>query len=168
VRTPGITPVTQGNGTGYTDTSRTTNYGYDNDGNQSTVTDARGYSTTTTYNADDETTLVTDANGNATLTCYDGDGNTAEIVLPVGVAANSLSPASCPSAYPAGYGDRLASDATTFTYDGAGNQTVSTTPAPAAQTGHETTTTTYDSDGNPLTITARRRVTGRARRTWSP
>ena len=74
-----------------------------------------GYTTTTTYNADDQATLVTDPVGNATLTCYDGDGNAVQTVPPAGVAANSLTAASCPSAYPAGYGTRLASDATTVT-----------------------------------------------------
>ena len=46
-------------GTGYTDTPRTTSYGYDGDGNQATVKDARGNTTTTTFNADDQPTLVT-------------------------------------------------------------------------------------------------------------
>ena len=68
--------------------------------------------TTTAYDADDEATLVTDPDGNATLTCYDGDGNVAETVPPVGVAADSLSASSCPTAYPTDYGDRLATDAT--------------------------------------------------------
>lgn len=107
-----------------------------------------------TYNADNQPTLVTDPDGNSTLTCYDSDGSTTQTVPPIGVAADSLSASSCPSVYPADYGDRLASDATTYTYDSAANQTVTTAPAPAGQTGHETTTTTYDGDGNPLTVTA--------------
>ncbi len=57
-------------------------------------------------------TLVTNPDSDATLTCYDGDGNVAQTVPPVGVAANSLTVASCPTVYPAGYSDRLASDAT--------------------------------------------------------
>ena len=48
------TSVTQAGGTGATVTPRTTSYGYDADGNQTTVQDARSYTTTTTYNADDK------------------------------------------------------------------------------------------------------------------
>jgi trimeric autotransporter adhesin len=148
------TSVTQGGGSGYTDTPRTTSYGYDGDGNKTTVTDARGYTTTTSYNGDDEATLVTDPDGHATLTCYDGDGNKAQTVPPVGVAANNLTASSCPTIYPASYTDRLAADVTTSTYDADGNQTATSTPAPAGQTGYETTTYTYDGDGNLLTTTA--------------
>jgi RHS repeat-associated protein len=151
------TSITQAGGTGATATPRVTYYGHDADGNQTTVEDARGYTTTTTYNADDQPVLVTDPLGNATLTCYDGDGNVTQTVPPVGVAANSLTPASCPTAYPAGYNpatSRLATDATMTTYDAAGNQTATYTPAPAGQTGYETTTDTYDGNGNLLTTTA--------------
>ncbi len=92
-----VTAATQGGGSGATVTARTTDYGYDGDGNKTSVTDPRGYETTTAYNADDEPTLVTDPDSNATLTCYDGDGHVAETVPPVGVAANSLSASSCPT-----------------------------------------------------------------------
>jgi RHS repeat-associated protein len=148
------TSVTQGGGSGATVTPRTTNYGYDGDGNETTVQDARGYTTTTAYNADDQATLATDADGNAHLTCYDGDGNAAQSVPPVGVAANSLTPASCPTAYPAGYGVRLASDATVDTFDALGQKTQETTPAPAGQSGYETTTYTYDGNGDLTKTTA--------------
>jgi RHS repeat-associated protein len=148
------TSVTKAGGSGATVTPRTTNYGYDGDGNQTSVQDARGYSTVTTYNADDQASVVTNPNGNATLTCYDGDGNTTETVPPSGVAANNLTMASCPAAYPSGYGTRLASDATTWTLDSSGNNTAMTTPAPAGQSGPETTTYTYDGDGNPIKTTA--------------
>lgn len=134
--------------------ARVSSYGYDADGNQTTVQDARGYTTTTTYNADDEATLVTDPDGNATLTCYDGDGNVAQTVPPVGVAADDLAPSSCPTSYPSGYSDPLASDATVDTYDAAGDETASNSPAPAGHSGFETTTYTYDGDGNLLTTTA--------------
>jgi RHS repeat-associated protein len=145
--------VTDGGGSGYTDTPRTTGYGYDADGNQTTVTDARGYATATTYNADDEATLVTNPDGDATLTCYDGDGNAVQTVPPVGVAANNLTSASCPESYPSGYSDRLATDATVSTFDALGDETEETTPAPAGQTGYETSTYTYDGNGDSLTTT---------------
>lgn len=148
------TSSTAGNGTGFTDTPRAVSYTYDDNGNRTKVQDARGFTTTTTFDADNHSTLVTDPDGNATLTCFDGDGNVAQIVPPVGVAANNLTPASCPAAYPAGYGTRLATDATVSTFDALGQMTSQTTPAPAGQSGHETTTYTYDGDGNVLTTTA--------------
>jgi len=103
--------------------------------------------TTTTYDAYDRPTLVTNSDGNATLTCYDGDGNVDETVPAVGVAANSLTPASCPTSYPSDYGDRLATDATTYAYDNLGEKTTMTTPAPAGLTGYESTTYEYDVAG---------------------
>jgi RHS repeat-associated protein len=154
------TMMSQADGAGGTVNPRTSNYGYDPDGNQTTVQDARGYTTTTAYNADDKPTLVTNPDNNATLTCYDGDGNVAQTVPPTGVAAGSLTPSSCPASYPAGYGTRLASDATTYTFDGAGRKTQTTTPAPAGQTGSETTSYAYDGDGNLLQTTAPATVSG--------
>jgi RHS repeat-associated protein len=148
------TSVTQAGGTGATVTPRTTGYGYDANGNQTTLTKPRGYATTTAYNADDNPALVTDPNGNATLTCYDGADQITETVQPLGVANNNLTPSSCPTSYPSGYGDRLASDASTWTYDAGGHQTKMTTPAPAGQTGSEATTYTYDGAGNLLQTTA--------------
>ena len=106
------TSVTQAGGSGATVTARASNYGYDADGNPTTAKDARGYTTTTAYNANDQATLVSDPDGNSALTCYDGDGNVAQTVPSAGVAANSLTAASCPTSYPSGYTDRLASDAT--------------------------------------------------------
>ena len=148
------TSVSLADGAGGTVNPRTSAYGYDPNGNQTTVEDARGYTTTTTYNADDKPTLVTNPDNNATLTCYDGDGNVTQTVPAVGVAAGSLTPSSCPASYPSGYGARLASDATTYTFDGAGQKTQTTTSAPAGQSGSETTSYTYDGDGNLLQTTA--------------
>ncbi len=99
-------------------------------------------------------TLVTDPDSQQTLTCDDGDGHVAETVPAVGVAANSLTPDSCPTSYPSDYGDRLATDATTYEYDALGDQTTITSPAPAGQTGSETTTNDYDPAGQ-LTSTTR-------------
>ncbi len=148
------TSVTQAGGSGATVTPRTTYYGYDADNNQTTVKDPRGYTTTTTYNADDKPILVTDPDGNATLTCYDGDGNTAQTVPAVGVATSNLTPASCPASYPSGYSDRLASDATVSTFNALGKEIQQTTPASAGQSGYETTTYTYDGNGDTTEISA--------------
>ena len=149
-----ITSQTQGGGAGATVTPRTTSYTYDGDANQTSVTDARGYTTTTTFNADDEATLVTNPLGDAMLTCYDGVGNVTQTVPAVGVAANSLTSASCPTSFPSSYGNRLATDATSTTYDALGEKTVVSTPAPPGLSGFETTTYAYDSGGRLTSVTA--------------
>jgi RHS repeat-associated protein len=154
------TSETDAAGAGATVTPRTTSYGYDADGNQVTATNPRGFSTATTYDADDESVLVTNPAGNALLTCYDGNGDAVQSVPPSGVAANSLTPASCPTAYPAGYSDRLASDATIETYDATGQVVSQSAPAPAGQSGTETTTYTYDPSGLPLQVSAPPATTG--------
>ena len=141
---------------GSTVTPRTTSYGYDGDGNQTTETDARGQTTTTAYDLDGLATLVTDPDGNSSLTCYDGDGNAAQTVPAAGVAANHLSPASCPASYPAAYNPAvtsnwLAGDATLATFNAAGEQIASYTPLPASQSGppsYETTSYAYDGNAN--------------------
>jgi RHS repeat-associated protein len=150
----GTSSVTAAGGSGATVTPRTSYFGYDADGNQTTVEDARGYTTTTTFNADDEPTMVTDPTGNSALTCYDGAGEISQTVPAAGVAANSLTQGSCPSSYPSGYGKRLASDATTYTFDATGQDTSTTTPAPAGQSGYETTSFSYDPAGLPIQITS--------------
>src|SRR5258708_33586634 len=125
------TSVSQGDGTGHSVTPRVTNYGYDGDGNQTTVQDARGFTTTTTYNADDQPTVVKDPDGNQTLTCYDGGGHVTKTVPPVGVAANNLTATSCPTSYPPGHTTRLAADAPPSTFNALGHQTESDRPLPA-------------------------------------
>jgi RHS repeat-associated protein len=150
------TSVTQGGGSGHTVTPRTTSYGYDADGNETSEQSALGGMTTTAYNADDEAVLTTDPLGNTALTCYDGNGNVTQTVPPEGVVANSLRAASCPTAYPAAFNpatSMLASDATMTTYNANGDATQVYSPAPAGQSGYETTSYTYDGDGNVLTET---------------
>jgi RHS repeat-associated protein len=151
------TSVTQGGGTGHTVTPRSTTNGYDPDGNPTTVTDARGHTTTTNFDADGRAVLTTNPDGDATLSCYTSAGQLAETVPPAGVAAGSLSPASCPS-FAANYSPLtnplLAPDATMSTYNAAGQKLAVYTPAPAGQTGYETTTYSYDAVGNVLTAAA--------------
>jgi RHS repeat-associated protein len=141
------TSETDAGGAGATITPRTTSYGYDADGNQVSVTGPRGFTTRTAYNADDLATTITDADGNETLNCYNGIGAASQTVPPAGVAANNLTASSCPASYPAGYSDRLASDATISTYNSAAELASVSTPAPPGQTGIETTTYTYDPAG---------------------
>jgi RHS repeat-associated protein len=144
--------------TGGTITARVTSYGYDANGNRTSVTDPRnqttGKTTSYSYTANDQLALVTDPDGHKTLTCYDGEGTTTQTVPPVGVAANSLTPSSCPTSFPSGYGSRLAADATSTTYDALGNAVTTTTPAPAGQSGYETTTRTFDPAGRLTSLTA--------------
>jgi RHS repeat-associated protein len=157
------TQVSVGGGTGHTVTPRVTTYGYDADGNQTTEVSPRGFTTTTTYNADDQAALTKDPLGNVQLTCYDGDGNVTQTVPPAGVAAGNLTAASCPSSYPAGYNpqtSKLAPDSTMTTFDVNGQSTEIYSPAPAGQSGYETTAYTYDPDGNVLTITSPPAATG--------
>jgi len=149
-----MTSETQGGGAGATVSPRTTSYTYDGDGNNTSVTDARGFTSTTAFNADDEATLVTNPLGNASLTCYDGVGNVTQSVPAVGVAANSLTASSCPTNFPSSYGNRLATDATSTTYDALGLKTVVTSPAPPGLTGYETTTYAYDSGGRLTSVTS--------------
>ncbi len=156
-----VTVAEQGGGAGATVVPRYTEYGYDGDGNETSMVPPLGHSNpsaytyTYTFNADDEETLSANPLGNSTLTCYDGDGNVAETVPPVGVAASSLSPTSCPTAYPAGYSSTpLASDATMTTYDALNEATKVTSPAPAGLTGFETTTYTYDAGGRLMSVSA--------------
>jgi RHS repeat-associated protein len=143
------TSVTQGDGPGYTDTPRTTSYSYDADGNQTSVTDARGYTTTSAFNADDNEVTTTDPDSGTTLTCYDAAGDVVQTVPAAGVASGSLTPASCPTTS-AGYASPIASDASTYSFDAAGDETASTSPAPAGQSNPVVSTTTYDGDGNTL------------------
>jgi trimeric autotransporter adhesin len=151
------TSVTVGGGSGATVTPRTTTYGYDANGDQVTVQDARGYATTTTYNADNQAVLVKNPAGNATLSCYNSAGEVAETVPAAGVAAGGLSAASCPSfgaVYSPLTNPLLAPDATMYTYDASGQKTAVYSPAPAGQSGYETTTYTYDDGGNLIETVA--------------
>ena len=102
--------------------------------------------TTTAYTADDQPTLVTDADGNASLTCYDGDGNVTQTVPPVGVAANALTPASCPTDYPSGQ-RQLASDATFYSYNALNEVTFKGYPSAGGSSPWAETDNVYDAAG---------------------
>jgi len=112
---------------------------------------------TTAYNANDLPTLSTDPDGNATLTCYDGNDKVAQTVPPVGVAANSLTPASCATGSSSYAPLRMATDATTYAYNVLGEPTEVTTPDPAGDpglAGYQVTSSTYDPAGRLTDTTA--------------
>ncbi|HEX4345399.1 MAG TPA: DUF6531 domain-containing protein [Solirubrobacteraceae bacterium] len=148
-----LATVTQSH-TGGSIAAREAQYGYDANGNRTSVTDARGKTSGYAFDPDDRVTLVTDPDGQQTLICYDGDGNVTQTVPAVGVAASSLGAGSCPDSFPGDYGDRLASDATTYAHDALGDKTVITSPAPTGLSGHETTTNAYDAAGRLSSTTA--------------
>lgn len=131
--------------------ARTTSYGYDADGNRTSVTAPSGQTTITTFDANDQATLVADPDGNQQLSCYDGDGHVTESIPPAGVAADNLTPGSCPTSYPAGYATRLAADATTYTYDPLGDKVGVITPAPPGQLAPQTAYNVYDPAGRLTT-----------------
>ncbi len=56
-----------------------TSYGYDPDGNLTTVTDANGHRRPSAYNADDEMTKKTNPLGKAAAYTYDPDGNLSSV-----------------------------------------------------------------------------------------
>lgn len=61
-----------------------TSYAYDDVGNQTSVTDAEGRTTTTTYDALNRPETVTDALGHSTTTAYNAVGNAASITDALG------------------------------------------------------------------------------------
>ena len=67
------------------------------------------------------------------------------------MAANSLARRPARPSYPAGYSTRLAADATDLHLRRPRRPDQQTTPAPAGQSGYETTTYAYDGNGNLLT-----------------
>lgn len=120
----------------------TTNYGYDEDGNLTSVTDPLGNATSYAYDALGDVTSVTNPLGTTSYT-YDADGDELSAKDPLGNTS---------SATWNYFGDQAtATDArgytTTYAYDYLGDQTSAITPDGAA------TTNTYDHLGE-LTSTA--------------
>lgn len=66
----------------------TVSYGYDLDGNRTTITYPNNQTVTDSYDHADQLTKVTDWNGNTTTITPDPDGNTAAEAYPNGVTAN--------------------------------------------------------------------------------
>ncbi|MCF6521540.1 RHS repeat protein [Streptomyces sp. JJ36] len=127
----------RGNADGADPADHTTTYGYDANGNRTSVTGPTGAVTTTAYDDVDRAVRVTDPLGNVTRYAYDAEDNLTRVTDALGHETTS--------AYDAV--NRLTSttdplgDTTRFTYDADGNQLSRTTPL-----GH-TTTWTYDAAG---------------------
>jgi RHS repeat-associated protein len=146
-----------------------TTYGYDADGEQTSMTSANGnlagansgnYTTTTNYNADGAVTSVVTSSGagatapsETTTDTYDADGNLLSSTDPLGNkttytynAIGQKTSMVSPRGNVAGCGCS-SSFTTDYYYDGNGNLTKTTDPL-----GHSTQAT-YDGNGNVLTRT---------------
>lgn len=73
-----------GNAQGANPASFTTSYGYDADGNRTSITDALGHTTTTTYDQLGRAITRTDPAGNAAQYSYEANGNLASLTDPLG------------------------------------------------------------------------------------
>ena len=133
---------------------KATSYGYDPNGNRTTVTDPLGHTTTTAYDALNRLIQMTDAAQGQTRLAYDGQDQLTQVTDPRNLA-------------------------TTYTIDGLGNRTSQTSPDTGTTVSTvdaagnlltekdakgQTTTSTYDALNRPLLTTY---ADGRQiRRTW--
>ena len=145
-------------------TNPTYQYGYDADGNQASITDPNGGVTSFTYDAQgnelsrtlplgqtetyqydtqNRQTLAVSFQGNVTQSVYDPiTGNLAQAILYPSLAA-----------YDNGQG--TPSETISYTYDAFGNQVEAQDTVGSGSTAvTSTTTTTYDSQGNVLSVTS--------------
>lgn len=131
---------------------RTTSYGYDANGNRTSMTDPAGHTTTYTFDAANRLTEVTDPAGNTTTTSYDPVGNVTAVTDPTGAttsyaydAANRLARVVSPR------GNAPGADPDDFTtsygYDVNGNLTTVTDPTGAI------TTTAFDALNRAVSVT---------------
>ena len=122
-----------------------TSYGYDGNGNRTTVTNQlpSQNQTQTFYNANGTVNHVIDARGNTTSYGYDGNGNLTSITPPAPMQPTSIVPdaLSRPGSVTDGLGQQR-----TYTYDPLDRVTALSYPAyPAGNV-----TTSFDADGNVL------------------
>ncbi len=129
-----------------------TTFGYDNAGNQTTVTDANSRVTTTAYDDANRVVSITDPRNATTTMGYDPDGNIVERVSQTGDKttytfddAGRMVSMTTPRGNVSG---ATASDYTwTYAYDPNANRTIVTNPTGAP------TTTTYDVEDRPTVVT---------------
>jgi RHS repeat-associated protein len=136
----------RGNLSGATPTDYTWTYGYDNDGNLSSVNDPLGHTTSYAYDELNRPTSLTDPLSHATSYTYDAQSNLTSVTDPLGHT----------TAYGYNDADRLASTVTprgnvsgataadytwTYGYDAAGNRTSTSDPL-----GNQSTSS-YDDAG---------------------
>lgn len=141
----------RGNVAGANAAAYTTTFGYDANGNQTTITDATGAVTTTAYDAINRKVSVTDPLGAVTKTGYDAIGNIVSATDPLG---HALTFGYDPLGRVTTATDRNG-NVTTTAYDADGNRLSQTTAAGA------TTKWTYDADERTATsIDPRGTVTG--------
>jgi len=131
----------RGNVSGGTASAYTTTYGYDANGNQTTVTDPTGAVTATAHDVINRPVKVTDPLSHATTTTYDAVGNVTKTTDPLGNATSATYDA---------LGHKLTgtdplSHTTTYTYDADGNRISQATAL------GEKTTWTYDQDERTAT-----------------
>lgn len=131
----------RGNAAGANPAAFTTSYGYDANGNRTTVTDPTGAITTTGYDALGRATSVTNALNQVTRSTYDGNDNVLTTTDPLGkVSRHTYTDTGLLAATTDPLGKT-----TSYGYDADGNRTSLTTPL-----GHKTTWT-YDADGRMAT-----------------
>jgi RHS repeat-associated protein len=128
----------------------TTSYTYDAVGNKLTETDPLGHTTAYTYNALKQPLTIKDALGHTSTNTYDPQGNLLTTTDPNGKTTTYTY---YPSGQPKTVVDAL-NHTTSFVYDAKGNLTSQTDAL------NSTTSYTYDGNGNKLSQSVTRTVSG--------